>query len=514
MLTATERAEAMALQVLISARLHNDRVVTHDVVDGVMSRDADKEQGKANKETVRRVIRARGALENVRVIFTEVERYWAIREQLHHMSGDEVHALRDSITEGGDDDPRGWDKALNDAISVRMSNRLAPARLYDRKPVSIRLWREPRPEEQHDRAADDNERDASELLGDEERWVEHFRVFGRQPQVEPVDRASALGTIVWARGEGWQCYRAEAGGVNLESTTGESSYWLEPVTEERPAVKETTLADVKARRRAVGFAAKWWAEQHTEEPTDEALRATFAHCVKPPRPESYPAIREAIAAEMPPAAAAPLFAALAAHESVRDAFLSRALRDLHTVACHLETLPLAAPTGLHSELREARDAVEEVWEALRMADSLTTRNAAYDNARTAIERARTVVLAVAPRAHRMHGTDMPATVEEIRAAALAYNAVEGAPEELSAVESGTPAVRVHCRSDSGTGWTVTATITAGVGSPVGHIPAHPPIVVKFRKRDGRKDAAENARRMFGHMFRVAVPVEYVTDRRV
>ncbi|MGW2550035.1 hypothetical protein [Streptomyces sp. NPDC001635] len=143
MLTATARAEWMALQVLISARLHNGRVVTHDLVDAVMSRDADKECGKANKETVRRIIRKRAESERVRVIFTPDERYWAIREQLHHMSADEVHALADSIAEGGDDDPRGWDKELVDAISVRLSRRISPRRLDDAEPVSIRLWREP-----------------------------------------------------------------------------------------------------------------------------------------------------------------------------------------------------------------------------------------------------------------------------------------------------------------------------------------------------------------------------------
>jgi hypothetical protein len=77
--------------------------------------------------------------------------------------------------------------------------------------------------------------EAAELLGDGERWVKHFRVFGRDPKVEGTDRAAALALIAWAWGEGWQAYRADAGGVNLESTTGESSYWLEPVTAEEAA---------------------------------------------------------------------------------------------------------------------------------------------------------------------------------------------------------------------------------------------------------------------------------------
>ncbi|MGP4046893.1 hypothetical protein [Streptomyces sp. 2A115] len=374
MLTATARAEWMALQVFISAKQDNGRVVTHDLVDAVMRRDADKEQGKANKETVRRIIRKQAASEGVRVIFTDDERYWAIREQLHHMSGDEIHAMRDEITEGGYDDPRAWDKVLIDAISVHLSNRVPPNRLWGCTPVSIRLWREPR----------------------------------------------------------------------------------RPAVEEQPPPAEETA---------------------------------------PPAPD-----------------AGPLFAALAAYEMAGHASLGSAPRDLADLARHLITLGKAVPEH-HLAIVEAHDAVEDAWDALRKARSLTARNAAHDQARAAVEQARAVILAVAPHAHRMHGTDMPATADAIRAAALAYNAVDAMPEELSAVETGTPTVRVHCRSDSGTGWTVTARITAGVDSPVGHIPAHPPIVVKFRKREGREDAAENTRRMFGRLFRVSVPIAYVADRR-
>ncbi|MFM9698854.1 hypothetical protein [Streptomyces europaeiscabiei] len=374
MITATERAEAMALQVLIFARLHNGRVVTYDVVDAVMSRDYATEQGQANKEMVRRIIRKCAVSEGVRVIFTEDERYWAIREQLHRMSTDKVRALRDEIAEGGDDDPRGWDKALNNAISVRLSARQQTRRLYNCTPVSVRLWREPR-----------------------------------------------------------------------------------PVAEEHPAPAEETA---------------------------------------PTAPD-----------------AAPLFAALAAYEEAGHASLGCAPRDLAHLARHLIALGKTAPTEHHPSLAEAHNAVENAWEALRTARSLVARNTAHDQARAAVDRARTVILAVAPNANRMHGTDMPATADEIRAAALAYNAVDASPEELSAIETGTPTVRVHCRSDSGTGWTVTATITAGVDSPIGHIPAHPPILLKFRKREGREDAAENTRRVFGRLFRVSVPIAYVADRR-
>ncbi|MFE7072632.1 hypothetical protein ACFU96_21375 [Streptomyces sp. NPDC057620] len=423
MLTATARANAMALQVLIFARLHNDRVVTHDLVDAVMSRDADTEQGKANKETVRRIIRARAASEFVRVIFTEVERYWAIREKLHHMDGDAVHALRDSISDGGDLDPRGDDRALIDAISIRLSNRLAPARLDDCKPVSVRLWREPRPE------------------GD-------------------------------------------------------------------PGGKETTPAeDEKTRRWAEGFAAKWWAEQNTGEPTDAALAAVFAHTVKPPKREAYPLIREAITALTPPAAAAPLFAAHAAREAVEEA-TDLAPASLHRLVNHLEILPLAAPPALHERLRAARGTAEGAWESLRVARSLPAKTAARSVAKDAIVRARAAILAVQPHAGRMHGTDMPHTTDSIRAAALAYMHVGATPDETDAIKSGTAEVRVDCRPDTGTGWMVTARVTAGIRDVGWFLPAHPPIVVKFRRVDGRTSPADNARKVIGSMLRVDVPVKY------
>ncbi|MDV6291369.1 hypothetical protein R2F25_38810 [Streptomyces sp. UP1A-1] len=215
---------------------------------------------------------------------------------------------------------------------------------------------------------------------------------------------------------------------------------------------------------------------------------------------------------------APLFAALAAYEAT---MLCTSPRDYDHLARHLHAVGKAAPTAHHRKILEAEaDVIEGAWEALRTAGNLRDRNAAHDRARAAVDRAREAILTVAPHAHRMHGTDVPSTAEEIRAAAVAYNTVGSTPEELSAIETGTPQVRVRCSSDSGTGWNVTAVITAGLyapvsgpGTPVGFIPAHPAIVVKFRKRDGRQDAAANARRVIGALFRVDVPVEYVTDRR-
>ncbi|MFE6639529.1 hypothetical protein ACFVFT_38555 [Streptomyces tendae] len=233
--------------------------------------------------------------------------------------------------------------------------------------------------------------------------------------------------------------------------------------------------------------------------------------LRPATPDDVTPARPAPAAPAPAADTTPLFAALAAYEAT---MLCTSPRDLDDLARHLHAVSKAAPTTHHREILAAQaDVIEGAWEALRTAGNLRARNAANDQARAAVDRARAAILTVAPHAHRMHGTDMPSTAEEIQAAAVAYNAVGRTAEELPPIETGTPKVRVHCTSDSGTGWHVTATITAGIDTPRGFIPAHPAIVVKLRKRDGRQDAAANARRVFGALFRVDVPVEYVADRR-
>jgi hypothetical protein len=62
--------------------------------------------------------------------------------------------------------------------------------------------------------------------------------------------------------------------------------------------KDRLVVRVSADRRelrARSAAAKWRADEHTEAPTDEALRAAFARCVSPAKPELYPLIREHIA---------------------------------------------------------------------------------------------------------------------------------------------------------------------------------------------------------------------------
>ncbi|MFJ9379363.1 hypothetical protein [Streptomyces sp. NPDC101455] len=146
MLTATERAEEMARLVVTAAHQDNGCVVTGGLVDDVMKLHAGSEQGKANKTSVGRFIRKLAASGGVRVVLTDRERYWAIREQLHHMDGDEVHVLRDSIADGGDLDPRANDSVLIDAISERLSNRPSPRRLDGAEPVLIRLWHEREPD--------------------------------------------------------------------------------------------------------------------------------------------------------------------------------------------------------------------------------------------------------------------------------------------------------------------------------------------------------------------------------
>lgn len=274
--------------------------------------------------------------------------------------------------------------------------------------------------------------------------------------------------------------------------------------------EERQRAAEKDQRRALAYAGRWWAEQGTDAPTDDALRAAFQDSGKTPRPELYPAIRDAITANTPPAAAAPLFAAHAAYEATAHAVTPR---DLQGVALHMENLRRAAPRRLHTDIHAAAVAADDAWPALKAAGTLTERNAAHDRARAAVDAARAVILAVAPRANQMHGTDLPATDDAIRAAARAYNAVGSTPEEMTATEVCPALIRVQCRADSGTGWNVTAVITAGVDSPLGFIPAHPPLVVKFKRVNGRLNPADNARRVIGSLFQVDAPVEFVTATR-
>ncbi|MFB7403437.1 hypothetical protein ACFCZR_24995 [Streptomyces rubiginosohelvolus] len=825
-LSALDRARHMAQQVLIFARLHNDKVVTVDVLEAVMSRDADTEQGKAKPTTVRRIIRERAEIEGVRVIFTRDERYWAIREQLHHMTHDQVAALADSIAEGGDDDPRGWDKELVDAIGAHQGNRPVPARLYGCTPVSIRLWKDPYPalyasldaadmtSAVYDVTAsrDGKQRhcppqpgkrlalavgikhgDGARVAGTAELFTVDWRgvkngpgdvvhTFRRRAAVPSVDVEAAreasglsLGDLVQVSGhkvetdKGWDYVPAWYGhlrdvwvsdgqivarvdgpegepgvplfsdlrpvqwhmrtvnggtperiptldalreinnamtapgrdGVREMSASGgdarivyrdiRGEVWLRPATSAeiateqkpeseryaegdrvivrgtfyRPETRSTyvlaeyegtvtnwtgshynvrsvkpdedgvtygvrpcrvrelrpvpptvdDVADVphdlyvsgelrhtglpadrirlfvknlrfkrapfyqdaegaivvETRRyvpqrpagtpepatdpiprdwseadvrRARGFAAKWRAETVCaeppvrREPTDEALAECFARTVRPLDAELYPLVRQElagwdarIAAEdarrpesIPAVSPAPLFTALAAYEATNDTVMNPAPEDLERLARHLLSLAPGAPTPERRALVPAHSALEAAAESLRAAaerrgkpGQLPVVNAARHQADEAIGAARQAILAVQPNAERIRPTDIPTTAEAIRAAARAYLTVSGTPEELAATVAGTPTVQVWCTSDKKTGMNCTARITAGISSELGYIPAHPPVVIKFRRLDRKKDAAVNARKVLTPQRLVVdsgVIVEFVNDPSV
>ncbi|WP_461061231.1 hypothetical protein [Streptomyces pseudoechinosporeus] len=219
--------------------------------------------------------------------------------------------------------------------------------------------------------------------------------------------------------------------------------------------------------------------------------------------------------ETTPADAAPLFAALAAHEAARDALFTPTPNRIETLAHRLRALGPAAPGEHHLEIVETLADIEDAWEALRTAGDVSSRTKAFGMAQGAARRAKAVILAIAPHAEHMRGTDLPRTAEEIRAAARAYLATDGTAEELSAIETGTPSVRVNARSTLPTGSHIFVRITAGIDSPVGYIAAHPPVVVRFPRLDGRQDPIANARKVFTpKRLRVEVPVSFHGDRRI
>ncbi|WP_326724720.1 hypothetical protein OHT59_40645 [Streptomyces sp. NBC_00243] len=123
--------------------------------------------------------------------------------------------------------------------------------------------------------------EAAELLGEGERWVKHFRVFGEEPKTTPVDRAAALDLIVMVlRGE-WTVYRADEGGVNLESTTGESGYWLEPLDEEQRAAEAARIR-TEAAREAYAHGVRLEAQQlATNQVIEERARKSLAAILAP-----------------------------------------------------------------------------------------------------------------------------------------------------------------------------------------------------------------------------------------
>jgi hypothetical protein len=222
----------------------------------------------------------------------------------------------------------------------------------------------------------------------------------------------------------------------------------------------------------------------------------------------------------------PNFAAFAAHRAADEAALRMRPEDLTELARHLRALGPTAPPALHLAIVDAMADIEDAVEEVAAADALTglarvrASNAAHDQVREAVSQARTVILTVEPTARRMRGTDLPVTADSIRAAAHAYLAVDGDPQEHAAIDTGTPTVQVHSRGTGGLGWEVLVTITAGVRADIGHIPAHAPIVLRIRRRDGRLSATETARRLLSRKttklsyLRVDdVPVEFLPNSR-
>jgi hypothetical protein len=138
----------------------------------------------------------------------------------------------------------------------------------------------------------------------------------------------------------------------------------------------------------------------------------------------------------------------------------------------------------------------------------------------AVQDAERVILAIEATAARFRGTDMPVTPEAITAAAVAYAKARASADELHAISQGTPTVLVHCTSDHRTGREITARISAGVRTRLGRADAHPPIVLRFQRLDGRITAADNARRLLWrknptkrYLAVTDVPVEFYNDPR-
>lgn len=222
----------------------------------------------------------------------------------------------------------------------------------------------------------------------------------------------------------------------------------------------------------------------------------------------------------------PNFAAYAAHEAAGFALLRPNPGEITALRRHLLAFGPDAPTAPHLDLLTAEAALASASQDASAARALrgVARNLAVgkadDQLRDAVRHAERIILAIEPTAARFRGTDMPVTPETITAAALAYTKVEAEPEEIEAIGQGAPMVLVRCRSDHKLGREITAHITAGVRTPQWWIAAHPPLVLHFRRLDGRTTAADNARRLLWrkdpasrYLAVTEVPVEFSNDPR-
>ncbi|MEU6680853.1 hypothetical protein [Streptomyces sp. NPDC046925] len=223
----------------------------------------------------------------------------------------------------------------------------------------------------------------------------------------------------------------------------------------------------------------------------------------------------------------PNFTAYAAHEAAGFALLHPVPEEIASLRRHLRALHPEAPTAPHPGLLAADAALKSAAEAATTARALTgvartcAVGAAGDQIRAAVQQAARAICTVEPTAARFRGTDMPVTPETITAAALAYIRAEAEPEEIEAIGQGTPMVLVRCSSDRKLGWEITARITAGVRTAQWWMEAHPPLVLRFRRLDGRLGAADNARRLLWrknpakrYLAVTDVPVEFCNDPRV
>lgn len=113
--TATQKAETAARQVVVWAR-KSGKPITRDMVDAILSRDADMWWGDANVRTVRMWVRKLAILATDVVALTDREEVEMHRVRFAAMNRDELFALRDLIADD-ERDPRGWDKNFTKAMS-------------------------------------------------------------------------------------------------------------------------------------------------------------------------------------------------------------------------------------------------------------------------------------------------------------------------------------------------------------------------------------------------------------
>ncbi|MBL1086863.1 hypothetical protein JK359_33700 [Streptomyces actinomycinicus] len=212
-------------------------------------------------------------------------------------------------------------------------------------------------------------------------------------------------------------------------------------------------------------------------------------------------------------------AARAAHEILRFARTTPSQDNLRDLRQALRAMGRLAPAEHHLDIVTVHDeiagAAEELVSARR---DFTARRAALAYIDAALNQAEKVMLTLDPAAASpFRPTDIPATPEDITASAIAYNAACFTDwyAEIRSIKDGTPAVRVHCRSDHRTGRTITAVITAGVDTTDGFVAAHPPVAHTFTRLDGRETPADNARRAIAARLSFpGIPIEWTSDHHV